>query len=107
MLTLQKRDIEEFERDSGTSAGKAGHVPPKSGRLTPMLTRNYNYRSTETTYFLYWSKMADSHFKECHRMLLCCIHLHTLTLLGCSTVRGPINGKVWSQFSGALRRNLT
>ena len=33
---LKKRDIEERERDSGTSVGKAGHVPPKSGWLTPM-----------------------------------------------------------------------
>ena len=32
---LQKLDIEELEQDSGTSAGKVGHVLTKSGQLTP------------------------------------------------------------------------
>ena len=33
---LQKRGIEEWEWGSETSAGKAGHVLPKSGQLTPI-----------------------------------------------------------------------
>ena len=40
---LQKRDIEEWERNSQTSAGKAGRVPPKS--VDSYMISNYPFQN--------------------------------------------------------------
>ena len=44
---LHRRDIEEWEQGSGTSAGKAGHVLPK---LTPMIICMWPYVEGSCTY---------------------------------------------------------